>query len=247
MTRQLRLLLTAAAVTAATVHLPAANWPQWRGLDGQGISDEKNVPAEWSPTRNVAWKTALPGYGQSQPIVWGSRVFLTADVEGRAGPHRPQGARAHDGRPAVGAPRQRGHRQAPHDEGAGAGPGQRRRSLGTHRLRGHRVRPPAPPRQLRRADHGDRRRDGGGLLRAGGPVRLRHRRQSQVEGRRRQVPAARHGHRHLAGPVREPRDHPARRERREAVAAAGLRHQDRQGGLAHALARWKPAGPRRSS
>jgi len=86
MTRQLRVLLTAAAVTAATVHLPAANWPQWRGLDGQGISDEKNVPAEWSPTRNVAWKTALPGYGQSQPIVWGSRVFLTADVEGGPAP-----------------------------------------------------------------------------------------------------------------------------------------------------------------
>jgi len=61
MTCQLRLLLTVAAVTAATAALPAANWPQWRGLDGQGISDEKNLPAEWAPTRNIAWKTALPG------------------------------------------------------------------------------------------------------------------------------------------------------------------------------------------
>lgn len=82
MTRTLRLSLTSAVVAAATVPLPAANWPQWRGVDGQGISDEKNLPAEWTPTTNVAWKTARPGYGQSQPIVWGSRIYLTADVEG---------------------------------------------------------------------------------------------------------------------------------------------------------------------
>jgi hypothetical protein len=85
MTRTLRLLLTAGVVTA-TATLSAANWPQWRGLDGQGISDEKNLPAAWNPTTNVAWKTALPGYGQSQPIVWGSRIFLTADVEGGPAP-----------------------------------------------------------------------------------------------------------------------------------------------------------------
>ena len=86
MTRKLRLLLTAAVVTTATATLPAANWPQWRGLDGQGISDEKNLPGEWNPTKNIAWKTVLPGYGQSQPIVWGSRIFLTADVEGGPAP-----------------------------------------------------------------------------------------------------------------------------------------------------------------
>lgn len=86
MTRQLRLLLTFAAVATAAAGPSAANWPQWRGLDGQGISEEKDLPAEWAPERNVAWKTALPGYGQSQPIVWGSRVFLTADVEGGPAP-----------------------------------------------------------------------------------------------------------------------------------------------------------------
>ena len=86
MTRQLRLLLTFGAVAAAAAGPSAANWPQWRGLDGQGISEERNLPADWAPGRNVAWKTALPGYGQSQPIVWGSRVFLTADVEGGPAP-----------------------------------------------------------------------------------------------------------------------------------------------------------------
>ncbi len=153
---------------------------------------------------------------------------------GRPGPGRPQGAGAHDGRPALGAPRQRRHRQAAHDEGAGAGPGLGRRALGAHRLRGPRVRPSPPPRQLRLPDHGHRRHDGGGLLRARRPVRLRRRRQPEVEGRRRQVPAAGPGDGHLAGAVREPGDHPARRERGQAVAAAGLRHQDRQGSVAHA-------------
>jgi outer membrane protein assembly factor BamB len=86
MTRQLRLLLTFGAVATAAAGPSAANWPQWRGLDGQGISEERNLPADWAPDRNVAWKTALPGYGQSQPIVWGSRVFLTADVEGGPAP-----------------------------------------------------------------------------------------------------------------------------------------------------------------
>ena len=80
MTRQLRLLLTASLI-ASTTSLSAANWPQWRGVDGQGISAETNLPDSWSPTSNMAWKTALPGYGQSQPIVWGSRIFLTSDVE----------------------------------------------------------------------------------------------------------------------------------------------------------------------
>jgi outer membrane protein assembly factor BamB len=37
------------------------NWPQWRGPHGQGVSDEKNLPLEWSPTRNIKWKAAIPG------------------------------------------------------------------------------------------------------------------------------------------------------------------------------------------
>lgn len=85
MTLRFRILLTVAAVST-TAALQAANWPQWRGPDGQGVSSEAGLPSEWSPTANLAWKTELPGYGQSQPIVWGSRVFLTADVEGGPAP-----------------------------------------------------------------------------------------------------------------------------------------------------------------
>ena len=86
MTRQPRFLLTAALALLTSGTLFAANWAQWRGPAGQGISDETNLPGEWGPDKNIAWKTALPGFGQSQPIVWGSRIFLTSDVEGGPAP-----------------------------------------------------------------------------------------------------------------------------------------------------------------
>jgi outer membrane protein assembly factor BamB len=60
----------------------AGNWPQWRGPDGSGISNEKNLPSEWSSTKNIKWKTAIEGRAHSSPIVWGNRVFLTTAVEG---------------------------------------------------------------------------------------------------------------------------------------------------------------------
>ena len=58
------------------------NWPQWRGTGGTGISTETGVPSEWSESKNIAWKTAIPGRGHSSPIVWGDRIFLTTSIEG---------------------------------------------------------------------------------------------------------------------------------------------------------------------
>ena len=60
----------------------AANWPQWRGPGGQGISAEKNLPNEWSSTKNIKWKTPIAGRSHSSPIVWGNKVFLTTSIEG---------------------------------------------------------------------------------------------------------------------------------------------------------------------
>ncbi len=59
-----------------------ADWPQWRGPDGLGISNEKNLPTEWSAGKNIKWKTPIEGRGHSSPIVWGNRVFLTTAIEG---------------------------------------------------------------------------------------------------------------------------------------------------------------------
>lgn len=60
--------------------LIAAPWPAWRGADGSGISTETDLPLTWSATENVKWKVALPERGNSTPIVWGDRVFITQAV-----------------------------------------------------------------------------------------------------------------------------------------------------------------------
>lgn len=56
--------------------LQASDWPQFRGPTGQGTSDAK-LPVEWSSTKNLKWKTPLPGPGSSSPIVWKDRIFVT--------------------------------------------------------------------------------------------------------------------------------------------------------------------------
>jgi outer membrane protein assembly factor BamB len=61
---------------ASSLGHAGADWPQWRGPLGDGHSTEK-VPVRWEAA-SVVWKTALPGSGQSSPIVWGDRIFLTA-------------------------------------------------------------------------------------------------------------------------------------------------------------------------
>tara|TARA_B100000029_G_scaffold495419_1_gene560395 strand:- start:235 stop:1488 length:1254 start_codon:yes stop_codon:yes gene_type:complete len=60
----------------------SANWPAWRGSDGTGRSTERNLPVTWSSTENVIWKATLPGEGNSTPITWDKRVFVTCPVEG---------------------------------------------------------------------------------------------------------------------------------------------------------------------
>src|SRR5262245_28224893 len=56
----------------------AGNWPQWRGPDGQGYSEDTKVPLKWGDKENLLWKTKLPGHGNSSPVVWGDRLFVTA-------------------------------------------------------------------------------------------------------------------------------------------------------------------------
>jgi len=79
---KLLLLLTFAVASVTTSAKTPGNWPQWRGPDGQGISTEKNLPVEWSDTRNVKWRTPIEGLGHSSPIVWGKKIFLTTALDG---------------------------------------------------------------------------------------------------------------------------------------------------------------------
>lgn len=68
-----------------------ANWPQWRGPDGQGVSTEKDLPTEWTANKNIKWKTSIAGRGHSSPIIWGKKIFLTTALDGEAVPGRTPG------------------------------------------------------------------------------------------------------------------------------------------------------------
>jgi outer membrane protein assembly factor BamB len=63
---------------AFTSPLRAEDWPEFRGPTGQGLYQGKNLPIEWSTTKNVAWKLPIPGKGWSSPIVLQGRVYLTS-------------------------------------------------------------------------------------------------------------------------------------------------------------------------
>lgn len=57
------------------------NWPRWRGPQQDGHSPESDLPVKWD-NASPAWRVRLPGQGQSSPVIWGERLFLTSSLEG---------------------------------------------------------------------------------------------------------------------------------------------------------------------
>jgi outer membrane protein assembly factor BamB len=69
----------------------ARNWHQWRGPEANGVSRTAKPPVEWSETKNVQWKVAIPGSGSSTPIIWGDKVFLLTSINtGKVDPSLPK-------------------------------------------------------------------------------------------------------------------------------------------------------------
>jgi outer membrane protein assembly factor BamB len=60
----------------------ARYWPRWRGPSGQGLVTGSGYVDTWSDTDNVLWKVAVPGSGNSSPIVWRDRIFVTTAYDG---------------------------------------------------------------------------------------------------------------------------------------------------------------------
>ena len=52
-------------------------WPQFRGPSGDGHAEGSNFPDTWSESKNIAWKTALPGRGWSSPVVADGVAWMT--------------------------------------------------------------------------------------------------------------------------------------------------------------------------
>ena len=56
-------------------------WPRWRGPSGQGLVGGGKYANTWSPTSNIKWRAPVPGTGNSSPIVWGDRIYLTTSQD----------------------------------------------------------------------------------------------------------------------------------------------------------------------
>jgi outer membrane protein assembly factor BamB len=66
------------AIFLLSLSVIAADWPQFRGPGGTGVSPETGLPVRWGPAKNIRWKAELPGRGVSSPVVAGGRVYVTA-------------------------------------------------------------------------------------------------------------------------------------------------------------------------
>jgi outer membrane protein assembly factor BamB len=88
MNRLIGFVTAAALVAIASVGI-AADWLQFRGPDGEGVSDETGLPTTWGEDENIVWKTKLPGAGTSSPIFVGDSILLTCysgyNVPGQGG------------------------------------------------------------------------------------------------------------------------------------------------------------------
>lgn len=80
-----------AAVLALSVAAAAnANWPNWRGPNGDGTAPQtKNLPETWSTTQNIKWKVELPAWSGSTPMVWGDKIFLNTPSKEEVKPVEP--------------------------------------------------------------------------------------------------------------------------------------------------------------
>lgn len=84
-----------ALLQAAPDTTPEKYWPQWRGPHATGVSKTADPPLEWSETKNIRWKTEIPGRGSASPVIWGDRVFVLSAVPAGvdlAASHQPRGA-----------------------------------------------------------------------------------------------------------------------------------------------------------
>ena len=108
------LALALACSTGATT-ANAENWPTWRGPAANGVAPGGNPPTEFSESKNVQWKTKVPGSGSSTPVIWGDQVFvLTAEKTGKkvaaaaSGESRERGGAERRQRPGGERPEGRG-------------------------------------------------------------------------------------------------------------------------------------------
>ena len=71
-------MVVGGAVLMAACTAQGRDWPQWRGPFLNGSTDETNLPAQWTTTENIAWKTPLAGPSGATAVISGGRVFVSS-------------------------------------------------------------------------------------------------------------------------------------------------------------------------
>lgn len=56
------------------------SWPQFRGVNGQGVAESAHPPTTFSTSENAVWAVEIPP-GHSSPCIWGGRIFLSTFEE----------------------------------------------------------------------------------------------------------------------------------------------------------------------
>jgi len=117
---------TACALTLG-LNAAKADWPQWRGPEGNGVAAGATPPTTWDESSNVKWKASLPGFGTSTPVVWKGKIFVTTAIptgktaDGQpVAEKKPEEAAPPPPPPGDGGPRGERRRR---EGGPGGGPG----------------------------------------------------------------------------------------------------------------------------
>jgi outer membrane protein assembly factor BamB len=64
------------------IQVSSINWPSFRGVGSRGIADGQTPPVEWNveEDKNVLWRASVGGLGNSCPVIWGDRLFVTTAI-----------------------------------------------------------------------------------------------------------------------------------------------------------------------
>jgi len=75
-------------IVSADPVIQPMNWPSFRGPSASGVADGQRPPISWDAEHsvNIRWKTPIPGLGNSSPIVWGDKIFITTAISADANP-----------------------------------------------------------------------------------------------------------------------------------------------------------------
>ena len=71
-----------ASPAKAAVPPRTREWPSFRGPSSSGIGDGLHPPTVWNVEKstNIKWKTPIPGFAHSSPVIWGDRVYVTTAI-----------------------------------------------------------------------------------------------------------------------------------------------------------------------